>query len=140
MDDFAPPDDRMTRRIAARLLALADVADCVDRLPLPLRWLFLWVLRRAEARALDYVVSEAEASGLFVWTGPLPGDERPDGALLALRLRELAAVLFALVAPLPGAPSRFRRRRPILRLHGFARPPAPGAMSVSASVPAPDTS
>jgi len=98
-------EDRGTfRGIARTLLTLALLAERAAARSLPLRFLVLVVLFRAEAIARAFVAREIEAD----WTDPsCPGlpclDEPParhygvaDAALLALRLRMLAAVLGAL--------------------------------------------
>ncbi len=88
-------DDRGLRRIIALLVALAVLAErSIDR-SFPVRWLVLVLLRRAEAVAIAYA---ADAT----WTD-LSGfdDDREagfgpmDAAVLALRLRTLAALLSA---------------------------------------------
>ena len=99
-------DRRTLRAIAATLLALALLAERAAGRSFPVRFLVLSLLWRAEAVARAFV---AEATGTFVagatgadWPCPdLPSFAEPlglrgrpvDAAILALRLRMLAAVL-----------------------------------------------
>jgi hypothetical protein len=98
-------EDRGTfRGIARALLALALLAERAAGRSLPLRFLVLVVLFRAEAIARGFVAREIEADWPDAFLHGLPClDEPParhygaaDAALLALRLRMLAAVLGAL--------------------------------------------
>lgn len=92
-------DDRTLGRIVAMLVALAALAERAAGRSLPVRWLVLSLLRRAETAAHDLVAGVAGSA----WPGP---EVRPetgygpaDAASLALRLRMLAAVLGALLPP-----------------------------------------
>jgi len=104
-------DDRGLRRIIALLVALAVLAErSIDR-SFPVRWLVLVLLRRAEAVAIAYAADATwtELSGFDddreAGFGPM------DAAVLALRLRTLAALLSAFLV-LPGhVPARGVTRR-----------------------------
>ena len=144
-------DGRTIRRIIALLLALAALADRAAGRSLPVRFLVLVFLRRAESVATDF----AADLGPWAWpcldTVPEPGHGPIVAALLGQRLRLLAAVLGAVleargevedVAP-RAAFARDRRpcggllsgrlswRRVVGRVHatgpppGAAGPPAP---------------
>jgi hypothetical protein len=91
--------DRTLRRTIAMLVALAVLAERAAPRSFPVRWLVLVVLRRAEAVAHAYVVEATD----WMWPGfeeELESGCSPvDASLLALRLRMLAAILGALLAP-----------------------------------------
>ena len=92
-------DDRTLRRTAALLVALAVLAERAAARSFPVRWFILSILRYGEAVARAYVVE------LTQWEWPgfdedlEPGSSAYDAALLAWRLRLLAAVLGALLSP-----------------------------------------
>lgn len=98
-------EDRGTfRGIARTLLALALLAERAAARSLPLRFLVLVVLFRAETIARAFVAREIEAGWPDAFLPELPCLDEPtvrhygaaDAALLALRLRMIAAVLGAL--------------------------------------------
>jgi len=87
------------QRIVALLLSLALVAQRAAGRSLPVRFLLLLILRRAEAVATSFVVREIEAAGAsdddFPWLDDIAesGSSPLDAAFLALRFRLLAEVL-----------------------------------------------
>lgn len=91
--------ERMLRRIAALLLSLAVVAERAAARSWPVRCFLLWILRRADAIATDFVF---DVTGL-----PPPategfaafGNDPEDAMLLGLRFRLLAAMLGAMLCP-----------------------------------------
>jgi hypothetical protein len=89
----------MLPKIAALLLSLSLVAERAAGRSLPVRFLLLVILRRAEAVATAFVAREAEAAGAaaddFPWLDEAAesGSSPLDAAFLALRFRLLAAVL-----------------------------------------------
>ena len=99
------------RRIAALLLAIADLAErAAGRAPAICR-LVLWLIRPAEAVAGDYV--DEIAPGAACVPVPLrPLDAAAEALRLAMNLRLLAATLAALaqqcLALLPAAPANSR--------------------------------
>lgn len=97
--DGAGLDDRTLRRIAALLAALAVLAERAAGRSVVVGWVVLTILRYAEGAARTYVVEVTQLE----WPGfdePLePGCRPSDAALLAWRLRLLAAVLGALLPP-----------------------------------------
>ncbi len=105
-------DDRMLRRIVALLVALAVLAEQVAHRSAPVRFIVLWLLRRAEAVAAEFVFEE---TGL-----PAPAaeciaaaDDGPAEALhLAAQFRALAAALAAMLPDTRWLGRRSARRRP----------------------------
>ena len=90
-------DDRTLIRIAAMLVALAMVAERAGSRSLPVRWLVLCILRRAETVAHAFVM-DAMPMEWQCFEEPLNFENRPiDAASLAWRLRTLAAMLGALL-------------------------------------------
>lgn len=92
--------EKTLRRIIALLVSFAGLAERAAGRSLPVRWLVLTILRYAEGVALDYL---AETTGLD-WAAYFaddldPGCRPDDAALLAWRLRTLAALLCALLPP-----------------------------------------
>ena len=87
-------DIEALRRIIARLVSLARLAQRAAGLPFPLRFILLAILRLAEAVARDFVIDETGAD----WFGESPQfRNRPaDATLLALRCGARAAALGAL--------------------------------------------
>ena len=89
----------MLLKIAALLVALSLVAERAAGRSLPVRFLVLLILRRADAVATAFVVLETEAAGAaaddFPWLDEAAegGSSPLDAAFLALRFRLLAAVL-----------------------------------------------
>ena len=100
----AAEDRGIFRGIARTLLALALLAERAAARSWPLRFLVLVVLFRAEAIARGFVAREIEADWPDAPCLDLPCLDEPsarhygaaDAALLALRLRMIAAVLGAL--------------------------------------------
>ena len=101
--------ERMLRRIIAQLVASAVLAERASERSLLVRWLVLWVLRRAETIALDFVFDET-GMPLTVEGFALAGNGPDDALLLAARFKALAAALCALL-PLACPFDRHRRRR-----------------------------
>ena len=90
-------EERAIRRIMALLVALAVLAERVAVRSCPVRCLVLWVLRRAEAVAAQFVF---EATGRPLAGMPvlkIPNDPA-DAIRLAARFHALAAALGALLA------------------------------------------
>ena len=89
----------MLLKIAALLVSLSLVAERAAGRSLPVRFLVLVFLRRAEAVATSFVAATAEAAGAtaedFPWLDDTAesGASPLDAAWLALRFRLLAAVL-----------------------------------------------
>jgi len=115
-------DDRTLRRIIATFVALALLAERAGARSLPVRWLVLSILRYVEGVARVYVVDVTQ----LTWQGfdedLAPGSSPDDAALLAWRLRLLAAVLGTLLPPedrLFG--EAVRMVRALGRAHGAAR-------------------
>lgn len=97
--DLAMEDYRQAlRRIAVMLIALAGLADCVAGRPHPLRGFVIWLLRRAEAVAREFVIEELRISGASMPPAPIAlGQGGPAEAMrLALCLRAMAAALTGL--------------------------------------------
>lgn len=86
------------------LLALADLADRAARAPMPVRVLVLWILRRANTVATDYVEASAwdmpgrywSPAFVFLQYGPDPADP----ASLARSFRTLARLVQDMAAHL----------------------------------------
>ena len=90
-------DERAIRRIMALLVALAVLAERVAARAWPVRFPVLWVLKRAEAVAGEFVfeATGAPPAGMPILTLP---DDPADAVRLAARFRALAAALGALLA------------------------------------------
>lgn len=90
-------DERTLRRIIALLVALAGLAERAAARAFPVRFVVLCLLRRAEAVAIAYAADETwlDLSGFDVDTQA--GFGALDAAILALRLRTLAALLSAVL-------------------------------------------
>lgn len=94
------------KRIAALLLALADLAERAGARPRPVLCLVLWILRPAEAVAREFVIGAAHDLGAPARLSSLemPMRAAPDGARaaealrLAVDFRMLAAALDDLAA------------------------------------------
>jgi hypothetical protein len=119
-------DDRTLRRVIALLVALAALAERAAGRFFPVRWLVLCVLRRAEVVGRDFVIETAPWAWPYLEDALEPGSSPMDAVLLGQRLRMLAAVLRALLAPIDpldgwrsgrdGArhcPAPFAGRRPV---------------------------
>lgn len=91
----------MLRRIAALLLAMADLAERAGARPRPVLCLVLWILRPAEAVAREFVIGAAHDLGAPARLSSLemPMRAGPDGARAAEALR-LAADFRMLAAAL----------------------------------------
>ncbi|CAG1013196.1 hypothetical protein RHIZO_04437 [Rhizobiaceae bacterium] len=92
-------NEPMLLRIAALLVTLSLAAERAAGRSLPVRFLVLAILRRAESVATAFAVREVEALGAseddFPWLDDAPesGSSPLDAAFLALRFRALAEVL-----------------------------------------------
>lgn len=84
------------RGIAATLLALALLAERAAGRSLPVRFLVLAILYRAEAIASTFVAREIRADGWCLDDLPAKHYGAADAEILALRLRMLSALLGAL--------------------------------------------
>jgi hypothetical protein len=107
--------ERILRRIIALLVSLAVLAERAAERSLPVRWLVLWILRRAETVVEDFVFDET-GMPLAVEGFSVAGNGPDDALRLAARFRALAA---ALAAVLPVARPLDRR----LARRGFALGP-----------------
>lgn len=103
----------MLRRVIALLVAFAVLAERVASRSLTVRFLVLWILRRAETAAARFVLDETGLPPPALGGIALFGNGPEDALCLAARFRALAAGLRALL-PL-ACPSG---RRPMRR--GFA--------------------
>ena len=92
--------DRMLRRIIALLVSLAILAERAAERSLPVRWLVLWILRRAETVVEDFVFDETGMPPPALEGIVLAGNGPEDAFALAARFRALAAALVALLPPL----------------------------------------
>ena len=110
--------ERMLRRIIALLVASAVLAERAADRSLLVRWLVLWLLRRAETVVEDFVFDEA-GMPLAVEGFAVAGNGPDDALALAARFRALAAALATLL-PL----ACLLGRRPARREVAF-RPVAP---------------
>ncbi len=93
----AMADDRVLRRIVALLVALAVLAEQVAHRSTPVRLIVLWLLRRAETVAAEFVFEETGIPAPAVEGGGWVGNEVEDALRIAERLRLLAAWLSALL-------------------------------------------
>jgi hypothetical protein len=89
-------DERTLRRIMALLAALAVLAERVAVRSLPVRWLVLCILRRAETVAGEYVFEAAGMPPVIEGLAAV-GNGPADALRLAARLHALAAALGALL-------------------------------------------
>lgn len=131
-------------RIVTLLRALAGLAECAASRSPAMRGFVLWVLRRAEAVARDFVVGSQDAPSM-----PLePAGTRPADALrLALSLRRLARQLerqikrqARLLRGMCGAGSAgTQARQPLPAMHDVAHALSM-LMGLAWPLPAPDTS
>ncbi len=92
-------DDRTLRRIAALLVALAVLAERAAGQSFPVRFVLLCILRQAESVALSLVAETIQDGGTCFEDDPETGYGSVDAVVIALRLRALAALVFALVDP-----------------------------------------
>lgn len=92
--------DRL-ERIAALLLSLAGLAEHAATRAAPVRFIVLWLLRRAEEVAADFVAAQPTAA---VWQAQVSyapdesGHTPADALALALSLRLLALAVQAMAA------------------------------------------
>ena len=129
MDWNAERTRQALRRIAALLLVLAALAARAAGSPWPVRRPALWILRRAEAVAWEFVTGEAGGEGA------MPAQDRgsaAEAARLALNFRALAAALDAEAAQ----PELSARRRPEPEIRAIRQ----ATRGPFRRVPAPDTS
>jgi hypothetical protein len=87
----------MLRRIIALLVSLAFLAERAAERSLPVRWLVLWILRRAETVVEDFVFDETGTPPPATQGFALAGNGREDALRLAARFRAFAAALCALL-------------------------------------------
>lgn len=106
---WAIGNEKLLRRVMALLVALATLAEKAAARSVPVRLFLLWILRRAEATALEYVV---ETAGMPPALGAIaaPGHSPADAHRLAARFRALAAALGALLPGLGRRDWRSARR------------------------------
>ncbi|APH72568.1 hypothetical protein [Aquibium oceanicum] len=93
----AEREGRRLRQVVTLLVSLAVLAERAGRRSFPVRWFVLVLLRHAEVVARDFVVETTGAAPLCP-EAPL-GTRPADAALLAGRLRMLAALLRAVLPP-----------------------------------------
>lgn len=99
--DWAMEDHRQAlRRIAVVLVALAELAERVAGSPHPVRDFVLWILRRAEVVAAEFVTVELRMTGAPAAPIALrqAGDRSAEAMRLASGFRALAAALTGLAA------------------------------------------
>jgi hypothetical protein len=87
----------MLRRIIALLVSLALLAERAAERSLPVRWLVLWILRRAETVLEDFVFDETGMPPPVMEGIALAGNGPDDAYALAARFRAFAAALRALL-------------------------------------------
>lgn len=133
-------DDRTLRRIIALLVSLAVLAERAAGRSFPVRWIVLSILRYVEGVARDYLAETTGMDRAACLDDDLePGSRPDDAALLAWRLRTLAAMFGALLPPetLPG----WARVRSASALGRLASQRALSIATPAGCVwPAPDTS
>ena len=88
--------ERMLRRIIAQLVASAILAERAAERSLLVRWLVLWVLRRAET-AVEELVFDETGMPLAIEGFAVAGNGPDDALALAARFKALAAALVALL-------------------------------------------
>jgi hypothetical protein len=116
----ARDDEKMFRRIAAMLLALAELAERAGGRCAAVRCLVFWFLRPAEAVARDYAV-EAAALLLGRHFAPRTDDTPDEAARLAQAFRALASIFNTLAHRARFAPRTREKSRPGKPV----RPPCP---------------
>ena len=87
---------QMLQRIVALLFALADLADCASARSFRVRCEVLFILSHGEDVAREFIVEEAQWSGIPILCPPTPtcdGFSASDAMQLAARLRALASIL-----------------------------------------------
>ncbi len=95
----ATQDDRTMRRIAALLVSFAVMAERAAGRSFPVRFVVLCILRHAEAVALSFVAETFEADVFYVEGEAETGYGPADAMAIALRLRALASLVFAMLDP-----------------------------------------
>lgn len=103
--------EKLLRRIVAVLVSLALLAERAADRPWRVRFLVLWLLRRAEKVACGFVREETGRLVIFEDVAPT-GNSPDDARCIAERLRGLAAALAALLPDSCGfayRPARFAR-------------------------------
>lgn len=112
-------------RVVFVLLALADLADRVARAPSPVRALVLWVLRRANAVATEFVEATAWSMHGRYWSPAFVclqhGDDPADPTALASSLRALACIVEDMAAQLRRQPPEWPHRLVHDRQAGLGR-------------------
>ena len=129
MDWDAGRTRQALRRIAALLCLFAALAERAAGFSCPVRHPVLWILRRAERVAREFVTGEAGGEGA------IPAQDRgsaAEAARLALNFRALAAALDAEAAQ----PELSARRRPEPETRAIRQ----ATRGPFRRVPAPDTS
>jgi hypothetical protein len=111
-------------RIVALLHALAAIADLVAARP-GVRGFVIWLLRRAERAARDFVDVDPDVADIGIAMGPA-ANSAADAMYLAASLRALACQLDAQARWLGVAPFRA----------GGGRPPKPPVAPMTARLPA----
>ena len=103
---------RLLDRVVAILLALAGLADRAAAAPWPVRYIVLWMLRRADGAAADFAARFAAARGLRPRPvlAALDGDDPAAALALALSLRMLALSIGGLSVQLRRRQRLFGRR------------------------------
>ena len=84
------------KRIVALLFALADLADCAGARSRRVRCEVLFILSHGEDVAREFIIEEAQWSGIPILCLPAPtcdGGSVDDAVQLAARLRALATIL-----------------------------------------------
>lgn len=111
MDRHITPDSHTLHRIAAVLLALADLAERAAGRSAVVRGLILWLLRSGETLARDY-------APVLTWDAAaqpeplrLTRDSAAEATRLATSFRQLAATLTALAADSPAPSPQHRTPR-----------------------------
>ncbi len=97
----ATGDERMLRRVIALLVSFAALAERVSARSSPVRWFVLWILRRAETVAEEFVFDAAGMPPPALEGLAAVGNDPDDALRLAARFYALAAALCALL-PLGG--------------------------------------
>ncbi|APH72304.1 hypothetical protein [Aquibium oceanicum] len=92
-------DDRTMRRIVALLVSFAVMAERAAGRSFPVRFVVLCILRHAEAVALLFVAETFEADVFYVHGDPETGYGPADAMAIAMRLRALASLVFAMLDP-----------------------------------------
>jgi hypothetical protein len=102
MDWKAEGGKDVLHSIAARLLALADLAERVASRSFLIRWLALWYVWQADAVARDFVAGSEWNPAGRLWSPALPavryGIGAADAMVLAVSLRALAGVVLDMAA------------------------------------------